>query len=93
MNVSLTRELEKFIAKQVRSGMYQTSSEVVREGLRMLRERALGQQERLESLRAENQKGLDDVARGNVVAFTPDLLEAIKAKGRALLAQRANRRT
>ena len=31
MNISLTPELEKFIAAKVKSGMYQTSSEVVRE--------------------------------------------------------------
>ncbi len=37
MNVSLTPELEKFIDKQVRTGLYQTSSEVVRDGLRVLR--------------------------------------------------------
>ena len=30
MNVSLTPELEKFVAKEVGSGLYQTASEVVR---------------------------------------------------------------
>jgi len=34
MNVSLTPELEKYIAKQVKSGLYQTASEVVRAALR-----------------------------------------------------------
>ena len=38
MNVSLTPELEKFVAKEVRSGLYQTASEVVRAGLRRLKE-------------------------------------------------------
>jgi antitoxin ParD1/3/4 len=93
MNVSLTPELEKFIAKQVRSGLYQTSSEVVREGLRMLRQRAVTHQERLESLRAEIQKGVDAVDRGDVVPFTPELLEAIKSKGRAKLAQKGGKVT
>lgn len=38
MNVSLTPKLEKFVTKKVQSGSYQTSSEVVREGLRLLEE-------------------------------------------------------
>jgi len=38
MNVSLTPELEKFVVKEVRSGLYQTASEVVRAGLRRLKE-------------------------------------------------------
>jgi antitoxin ParD1/3/4 len=38
MNVSLTPELEKFVEKEVGSGLYQTASEVVRAGLRLLKE-------------------------------------------------------
>ena len=38
MNVSLTPELEKFITTEVKSGSYQTASEVVRAGLRRLKE-------------------------------------------------------
>lgn len=38
MNVSLTPELEKFVTKEVNSGLYQTASEVVRAGLRRLKE-------------------------------------------------------
>ena len=39
MNVSLTPELRKLVEEKVQSGLYQTASEVVREGLRLLRER------------------------------------------------------
>jgi antitoxin ParD1/3/4 len=38
MNVSLTPELEKFVEKEVNSGLYQTASEVIRAGLRRLKE-------------------------------------------------------
>ena len=38
MNVSLTPELEKFVAGKVESGLYNNASEVVREGLRLLKE-------------------------------------------------------
>ena len=37
MNVSLTPELEKLVEEKVRSGLYQTASEVVREALRLLK--------------------------------------------------------
>jgi putative addiction module CopG family antidote len=36
MNVSLTPELEKFVREKVASGLYNNSSEVVREALRLL---------------------------------------------------------
>lgn len=36
LNVSLTPELERFITARVASGRYQTASEVVRAGLRLL---------------------------------------------------------
>lgn len=38
MNVSLTPELEKFVEAKVESGLYNNASEVVREGLRLLKE-------------------------------------------------------
>ena len=46
MNVSLTPELEKFVAGKVESGRYNSASEVVREALRLLEEhdRARGAQ-------------------------------------------------
>ena len=39
MNVSLTPELEKIVAKRVGSGRYASASEVIREALRLLEER------------------------------------------------------
>ena len=38
MNVSLTPELKKFVELEVKSGLYQTASEVIRAGLRRLKE-------------------------------------------------------
>ena len=38
MNVSLTPELERFVETEVGSGLYQTASEVIRAGLRRLKE-------------------------------------------------------
>jgi antitoxin ParD1/3/4 len=46
MNVSLTPELDKFVADKVASGRYNSASEVVREALRLLEDhdRARGAQ-------------------------------------------------
>ena len=38
MNISLTPELERFVAAKVESGLYNNASEVIREGLRLLKE-------------------------------------------------------
>jgi len=38
MNISMTPELEKFVEEEVRSGLYQSASEVIRAGLRRLKE-------------------------------------------------------
>jgi len=37
MNISLTPELEEFIEKEVQTGTYQSASEVIRAGLRLLK--------------------------------------------------------
>jgi len=39
MNVSLTPQLEEFVRRKVKSGIYNNASEVIREGLRLLIER------------------------------------------------------
>jgi antitoxin ParD1/3/4 len=41
VNVSLTPELEQLVSQKVSSGMYQTASEVVREALRIWREKQI----------------------------------------------------
>jgi len=58
MNVSLTPALEKLVERKVKTGRYQTASEVVREALRALEERDQVAALRLQELRKEIQKGL-----------------------------------
>ena len=58
MNVSLTPELEKLVERKVKTGRYQTASEVIREALRALEERDQVAAIRLHELRKEIQKGL-----------------------------------
>ena len=40
MNVSLTKELSKWVNDKVSTGLYNSSSEVVREGLRLLMQKS-----------------------------------------------------
>ena len=88
MNVSLTPELEKMIQEKVASGMYQTASEVVREGLRMLQNEGKTREERIAELQREIQIGLDDLANGRRHTVDADLLAHIKSRGRKRLAER-----
>ena len=67
LNVSLTPELEQFVQSRVDSGRYQTASEVVREGLRLLEQREQENQARLEWLRAAAQEGFDAADRDDYV--------------------------
>ncbi|AFZ09524.1 addiction module antidote protein, CC2985 family [Oscillatoria nigro-viridis PCC 7112] len=57
--MSLTPELEQYAQEKVSSGLYYSASEVIREGLRLLKEREQFQQIRLQELRQEIQVGLD----------------------------------
>ena len=64
LNVSLTPELEQFVESRVASGRYQTASEVIREGLRLLEERDQARQAALEDLRAHLRRGVEQADRG-----------------------------
>lgn len=88
MNVSLTPELERLVNEKVESGLYQTASEVVREALRLLKERDAER----ERLRADVRAGFDQLARGEGATYDKAsgrrLMERIKAEGRATLAKK-----
>ncbi len=58
MNVSLTEELEKFVSKKVKSGRYQSASEVIREGLRLLEEQDQIKAKRLADLEEQLLQGV-----------------------------------
>ena len=86
MNISLTPELARLVADKVNSGMYKTSSEVIREGLRLLKER----DERLQSLRRDIRAGFEAVDRGEFTDYDESnvqgLAERVKIRGRKRLA-------
>ncbi|HMO29792.1 type II toxin-antitoxin system ParD family antitoxin [Enterovirga sp.] len=64
MDVSLTPELERRIAEKVASGLYESPSEVVREGLRLLFAAEVERSRRRDELDALIQVGLDQLDRG-----------------------------
>lgn len=85
MNISLTPELEQYVVVKVQSGMYHTASEVIREGLRLLKEKEELHQQKLAELRREIQIGIDQADRGEVSPFNEATLEEAKIRGRARL--------
>jgi antitoxin ParD1/3/4 len=78
MNVSLTPELERVVNEKVESGMYQTASEVVREALRLLKER----DDERERIRADVQAGFEQLSRVQGRAYNkasgPQLADRVK---------------
>lgn len=81
MNVSLTPELEVFVNQKVASGMYQTASEVVRDGLRLLRERDELHQSKIEELRKAIALGQEEADRGEVGPLNEETIQRLKARG------------
>jgi antitoxin ParD1/3/4 len=74
-NISLTQTLDQYIEERVRSGAFQNASEVVREGLRLLKKQEDEHQAKLERLRAAIQVGLDEIERGEYVDVEWDDLD------------------
>ncbi|WP_342270719.1 type II toxin-antitoxin system ParD family antitoxin [Rickettsia endosymbiont of Orchestes rusci] len=73
MNISLTPELEKYITKQVESGLYHSSSEVIRAALRLM----VKSENKSSNVEFENYKmwlnqevqiGLDQAAQGKLIS-------------------------
>ena len=67
MNVSLTPELEDLVNSKVKSGMYHSASEVIRAGLRLLREQDELRALRLQELRREIARGVEQADRGELL--------------------------
>ena len=67
MNVHLGTVFDEFVAGLLKTGHYQTQSEVLREGLRLLKEREEVKQLRVAELRKEIALGSDQADRGRFV--------------------------
>ena len=67
MNVHLGTVFDEFVSDLLKTGYYQTQSEVLREGLRLLKEREEVKQLRLAELRKEIAAGSEQADRGQFV--------------------------
>ena len=82
MNVSLTDELVDFVKAKVAAGRYSSSSEVVREALRLMEKVERQEAEKLALLRAAWKEGIDSGDFGELD------FAALKQEARARLAAR-----
>ena len=57
-SISISKHFDGFISGQIKAGRYETASEVVRAGLRMLEDYETGYQRKLEALRAHLDEGV-----------------------------------
>src|SRR4051812_31036614 len=64
MTITLPPEWERFVTQKVESGQYQTAVEVIREGLRLLRERDDLRQRQIDELRQAIAVGIEQAERG-----------------------------
>jgi len=68
MNISITPELEKFVQQEVKTGLYQSASEVIRAALRRLKEDKERKPQFMVSSKAELEDkllaGIDELDRG-----------------------------
>ncbi len=84
-SLTLGPHWEEFIRQEVESGRYATASEVVRAGLRELEER----KEKLETLRAYIDAGIEQADRGEFAPPTSAAEVMRRARERAKTARRA----
>lgn len=67
MNVNLGSTFDQFVADLLKTGRYQSQSEILREGLRLLKDREDLRQLRLAELRKEIAIGIASADRGEFV--------------------------
>jgi antitoxin ParD1/3/4 len=77
MNVTINAKFEQYVQDKISNGEYQAPGEVVHDALRLLQKH--------DQLRQDIAVGIEQADRGESVPLD---MEAIKAKGRELLAQR-----
>jgi antitoxin ParD1/3/4 len=67
VNISITPELDAFLQERVKSGRYQTTSEVVREALRLLERHEQEREEAIHRLKAKLERGAGQAERGETI--------------------------
>jgi antitoxin ParD1/3/4 len=81
MNVNLTPELEKLVLKKVKTGRYNSASEVVREALRLLEDHDKIRAAQLADFRAEVDRRLASLNRAEGVDGEEFFAELAREEG------------
>lgn len=84
-NIALSPKLDRFIQGKIDSGRYQSASEVVREGLRLLEEREQEQKAALSEVRRQIRVGYEQIRKGQTLDA-----DEVLAEIQALSKQRRN---
>ena len=82
MNVSLTPELEKFVADKVATGRYTSASEVVREALRLLEREEKSRAQQIAEFNRELDARIASADRGEFVT-AEESMQRIREKSAA----------
>ena len=82
MDIALTPQLSAWIAEKVAQGMYSSSSEVIAEGIRLLKRQEEQRQAMVKDLRQEILIGVKQLDAGKAAPFDAMQVSDIKAKGR-----------
>ena len=89
MEITLTPELENLISEKVKSGKFNSASELIQVSLsRMFKEESIQKgekQRKLENLRREIQQGIDEIRSGNYRSYNSadEMMEDIIQEARA----------
>ena len=86
VNISITPELDAFLQSRVSSGRYQTTSEVVREALRLLERQEQDREQTVRQLKAKFEQGAAEADRGELFdgeEVFEELREMIEERRRA----------
>ena len=79
ISAELGKVLEKYVGKLVEQGRYNSKSEVLREGVRLLQER----EQRLLALNAAVERGVQDIREGRTVP-AEEVFDRLEAKYAAM---------
>ena len=83
MEISLNSQINKWIAEKVNSGFYNSASEVVLEGLRLLKIQEEQRQAMTEDLRREILIGVKQLDEGKSACFDESVVADIKNSARS----------
>ena len=82
MDISLTPQIIAWITEKVSQGMYNSSSEVIAEGIRLLKRQEEQQQSMINDLRQDILVGITQLDTGKSIPFDANHVSDIKATGR-----------